>query len=253
MDFVELSLVLHDVGPRRIEVMKAVRVLNPGLSPAAAKQLIEVTPVVIHRTPWLDRMNEIGLELLALEAEVTILFPDNGQEPPKVMVPELEVPMEIPPAALAALRGAGLLLSEPDSHGVSVAKPRHVPGNSLPDYESHWDGRDGVIVDTPVASLFGKNERWFVEVLEYVPGPGPGDFLHEYAQVEEAVADVLDYFFGDPSRMQLCRDYQRPTPEEAMGSDRTDEPCRVPGCSDQRVTFSAFCPDHHDQMLRAEL
>jgi hypothetical protein len=33
------------------------------------------------------------------------------------------------------------------------------------------------------------------------PGPGPGDFTREFDTPDEAVSDILDYFFGDSERM----------------------------------------------------
>jgi hypothetical protein len=39
--------------------------------------------------------------------------------------------------------------------------------------------------------------------VDYIPDPGPGDFVNEWNSIDEALEDILDFFFGDPSRMQL--------------------------------------------------
>jgi hypothetical protein len=44
-----------------------------------------------------------------------------------------------------------------------------------------------------------------VTVEESIPSPGPGDFLNRWPTAEEAIDDVLDYYFGDPSRMEPLR------------------------------------------------
>jgi hypothetical protein len=63
----------------------------------------------------------------------------------------------------------------------------------------------GVIVDAPCPWLHFADGRWVVTVHEYVPGPGPGDFVNRWATCEEAVADILDYLLGDPSRTSVKR------------------------------------------------
>jgi hypothetical protein len=45
--------------------------------------------------------------------------------------------------------------------------------------------------------------KWVVTVHEYIPGPGPGDFVNVWDTPEEAVADILDYLLGDPARMRV--------------------------------------------------
>jgi hypothetical protein len=43
--------------------------------------------------------------------------------------------------------------------------------------------------------------RWVIDAVDHVPGPGPGDFVDRRDTPEEAVADILEFFFGDPRRM----------------------------------------------------
>jgi hypothetical protein len=85
-----------------------------------------------------------------------------------------------------------------------IEKPIGVRGNSIPDKDV-WMGfktHDDRESDAPALWLFADNANWVVLLHEYVPGPGPGDFRHTYACLGDAIADVLDYYFGNPDRMQ---------------------------------------------------
>jgi hypothetical protein len=85
--------------------------------------------------------------------------------------------------------------------GVTVVKPAAVAGHSLPGLAE----ASGGFLDAPGLYLHGDGGRWFVTSHDYVPGPGPGDFVNEWATPEEAVADVLDFYFGSPARMEIKR------------------------------------------------
>jgi hypothetical protein len=114
--------------------------------------------------------------------------------------------MKIPKHCLDQLLAAGLLVSKPyiaARGGVTVAKPATVPGNSIPGYECHWGWSEGIIIDAPCVGLQYEAKQWVVTVHEYIPGPGPGDFVNRWDTPEQAVADVLDYLLGDPVRMQI--------------------------------------------------
>ncbi|MBZ0189091.1 MAG: hypothetical protein K8F91_22795, partial [Candidatus Obscuribacterales bacterium] len=45
--------------------------------------------------------------------------------------------------------------------------------------------------------------RWIVRGQEHIPTPGPGDFENEWSTPEEAIKDILEFYFGDPGRMNL--------------------------------------------------
>lgn len=118
----------------------------------------------------------------------------------------------IPEQNLDRLRAAGLLISEPfvPNHvafpdGVIVAKPAAVAGHSLPDYEAWWGFPDGILLDAPGLWLHSDGSKWFVTSHDYVPGPGPGDFVNVWDSPEEAVTDILDFYFGSPARMDVKR------------------------------------------------
>lgn len=117
--------------------------------------------------------------------------------------------MLIPDDHLQRLRDAGLLVSEqpfvsghvafPDGH--IVGKPREAGGNGIAGMETRWGSRSGAIVDAPAVYFHREDDTWVVTVCEWVPGPGPGDFEHRHRSAEQAVADIVDYFFGSPARM----------------------------------------------------
>jgi hypothetical protein len=115
--------------------------------------------------------------------------------------------MIIPSDILDRLRNVGLLVSEPfvATHvaypdGCVIAKPATVRGNHIAGYEGYWGDGD-ILIDAPSLFFHADPEEWIVTAHEYVPGPGPGDFVHCFPNPDAAVADILDFFFGDPSRM----------------------------------------------------
>jgi hypothetical protein len=119
--------------------------------------------------------------------------------------------MRVPERCLDKLRAAGLLVSDPyvPNHlaypdGVMAAKPASIRGNSIPGYESYW-GVGGPLVDAPSLVLHCDGDKWLLTSHDYVPGPGPGDFVNEWDSPDQAIADILAFFFGDPSRMEVKR------------------------------------------------
>jgi hypothetical protein len=119
--------------------------------------------------------------------------------------------MKVPEHCLNRLRAAGLLVSEPyvPNHvawpdGVAVGKPESVRGNCIPGTKAYW-GASGPVVDAPCPCLHfdSRSGKWVVTVHEYIPGPGPGDFVNVWDTPEEAVADILDYLLGDAARMRV--------------------------------------------------
>lgn len=116
----------------------------------------------------------------------------------------------IPVQYLDELGAAGLLLSEPFDprsrcpDGVIVCKPASVAGHSLPGFAARW-GATEIRLDAPPLLLHSVGDEWFVTSHDYIPGPGPGDFVDVWNSPEEAVADILDFFFGSPARMEVKR------------------------------------------------
>jgi len=106
---------------------------------------------------------------------------------------------------LQSLRERGLFVSQPyiKGHvlefGVKIGKPTSVPGNFIPEFETAYDDTK---MNAPILTLFSTGDLWFTHVQEHIPNPGAGDFTNEWSSPEDAITDILDYFFGDPSRMK---------------------------------------------------
>ena len=122
----------------------------------------------------------------------------------------------IPEQYLDRLRAAGLLVSEPFVHnhvaypdGVIIGKPASLRGHSIPGYECWWGGDGGcdlgAMLDAPGLRFHSDGGKWFVTAHECIPGPGPGDFVNEWGTADEAVADILDFYFGGAARMDAYR------------------------------------------------
>jgi hypothetical protein len=118
---------------------------------------------------------------------------------------------------IARLTSAGLNVSGPDEYPAehelffSISKPKTTPGNTIPSKEV-WYGlaqEDDRDTDAPSLRLTTDNGRWIVSHSAHIPGPGPGDFSHTYDRLEEAVGDVLDFYFGDSARMKVIWDSKR--------------------------------------------
>jgi hypothetical protein len=113
----------------------------------------------------------------------------------------------VPEHCIVKLRERGLFVSPPfrSDHygypdGVVVGKPRGVGSNCVAGYRFCW-GLEGTTLDAPTAYLHGDGIAWFVTVRIWIGGPGPGDFVRQFARPEEAADDIIDFYFGDPSRM----------------------------------------------------
>lgn len=111
---------------------------------------------------------------------------------------------------LDILINAGLHVSPPVKafcDGVWVGKPTTTAGNCIPEYEE-----DGYTIfgedappemDAPMLKFYKAEENtWIVRGEDYAGVPGPGDFANEWETAKEAIEDILDFYFGDPKRMQ---------------------------------------------------
>ncbi len=72
--------------------------------------------------------------------------------------------------------------------GYNIQKPDELCGNT----------REG---SAPSSIICEKDGEWIFEVHCYTPGPGPGDFTLSFPSLDSAIDSVLDYYFGDPIRM----------------------------------------------------
>ena len=103
---------------------------------------------------------------------------------------------------LQKLKDAGLHISRPIpcyNYGNRVYKPKDVKGNSFPENIHGPFPRE---MDAPDLVLFREGNLWIVNHHTGVPHMVPGDFVTYWSSIEEAMEDVLDYFFGNPRRMQ---------------------------------------------------
>ncbi len=106
---------------------------------------------------------------------------------------------------LQQLQDRELYVSDPFSaghnmaNGVWIAKPTAVEGNCVSDYEGTCAG---VLIDAPEVLLLPTKEGWVVWNQEHIPTSGPGDFKNVWQTQKEAVDDILDFYFGNPERME---------------------------------------------------
>ena len=113
---------------------------------------------------------------------------------------------KIPENQLNRLRNAGLFISEPapSTHVmpdfVSINKPKEVNGNCIPNFSTKYDIDGKVEFDAPYVTLHF-DQKWIVEAMDHAPTLGPGDLVNQWETIEEAVNDILDFYFGDPERM----------------------------------------------------
>lgn len=136
----------------------------------------------------------------------------------------------IPEQYIKRLQSAGLFVSNPwpSAHvfpdHILVGKPVGVPGNSIPEYTTSFGLTNRIEFDAPPIRLFSDGEAWFVLAEEYCPGPGPGDFSDEWKTAEEAVDDILDFYFGNSERMEAKAEARKRVIRE---SDNTDSAKRA--------------------------
>lgn len=103
------------------------------------------------------------------------------------------------------LQQSGLFVSNPfpSGHywedGVIVGKPTRTKGNSIAGFKF---GVDDIEMDAPDVILFSDGNHWYVVAQEGVPAPAEGDFTNKWRSADEAVDDILDFYFGSPDRMQ---------------------------------------------------
>jgi hypothetical protein len=140
----------------------------------------------------------------------------------------------IPESLLKKLREAGLFVSRPYSpthgwpDGVRVGKPMAIPGNCIPGYEPGYavmgDAPVPPDMDAPMVVLFSPVPgTWVVYAVDGAGGLLSGDFINEWHSPEEAVQDVLAFYFGDPIRMLAkakARKHPVISPDSDTGSKR---------------------------------
>ncbi|MDY7807334.1 hypothetical protein [Burkholderia stagnalis] len=121
--------------------------------------------------------------------------------------------------SIDGLRNLGLCLSDepsfaPDHRaypsGYLVIKPASVQGNALPGFRGGF--RNGHVLDetdAPAPVIWNSSGRWRVAVQLFAPGPGPGDFVKEFADEAEAVHFIVQYFFHETPEFSARLAYDR--------------------------------------------
>ncbi|MBX3076082.1 hypothetical protein KF728_21300 [Candidatus Obscuribacterales bacterium] len=109
---------------------------------------------------------------------------------------------------LNALRARGLHISSPIAafgDGVYVCKPTSTPGNKLTRPVGQYIAIDDDVpcpdIDAPMLRLLSENGKWIVDAQDSAGGMGGADFVNEWSSAEDAIADICDFYFGDPARM----------------------------------------------------
>jgi hypothetical protein len=62
-------------------------------------------------------------------------------------------------------------------------------------------GRSKIPIEDSTLVLYqpADSDDWVLRMWEYVPGPGPTDFVCSFRSPDEAIAAVTDFFFGTPT------------------------------------------------------
>ncbi len=107
---------------------------------------------------------------------------------------------------LERIRNSGLIVSRTafgkSSTSYDICKPISVSGNTRKNYQMSILIDSGKIrCDAPITTLSFKENVWIFYLGEWPPGPGRGDFELTFPTLKTAVDSILDYYFGDPSRM----------------------------------------------------
>lgn len=116
-------------------------------------------------------------------------------------------PMHLSPESINKIRALGLdVNSDPQfapnhssfPNGYVVIKPTSTPGNHVPGWEGWFKDHRGVetVTDAPGVYVWYKGAAWRYAVLNYVPGPGPGDFRRSTTNEVELLRKIEEYFFS---------------------------------------------------------
>ena len=58
-------------------------------------------------------------------------------------------------------------------------------------------------IDASTVMLELRDDKvWQVVAVEFIGGASSSDFVNEWFTGEEAVSDILDFYFGDPKKME---------------------------------------------------
>jgi len=125
--------------------------------------------------------------------------PENLKHPPERLLTW---------AAVSALRDRGLHVENhpfyPPDHvafpsGYLVILPSSVPGNRIYTVGTQYIDleRKTQVTQMPTVQFWSDGKQWQLCVAEYIPGPGPGDFIEHFDSETAAVTALMHYFFDE--------------------------------------------------------
>jgi|LakMenEpi03Aug12_release.lakeMendotaPanAssembly.Ray.scaffolds.fasta_scaffold93980_2 hypothetical protein len=110
---------------------------------------------------------------------------------------------------LDQLRAAGLFVSHPIpafGGGYWICKPNSTPGNNAPGLDFGFITLEPEPpcpeLDAPMLKFMFRMGQWIVDGIDEGGSPESADFSNKWSTPSEAVRDILDFYFGDPTRMQ---------------------------------------------------
>ena len=122
------------------------------------------------------------------------------------------------------LESKGLVLFGKKRDLIMVCKPLTTQGNCIKGRIStpicEFEEVNGKFVlkedqfetDAPVLGIFIEKNGYRVQVWQWVPGPGPGDFQLIVSSEEEAFEATINYFFEQNEHFQAYRKYHLENP-----------------------------------------
>ena len=118
------------------------------------------------------------------------------------------------------LESKGLVLFGKERDLIMVCKPITTIGNCIewkitsPIVEFELNDNDLIPkknqfkTDAPVLGIFIEEKGFKVQVWQWVPGPGPGDFETFVTSEEEVYEHTINYFFEDNTYFEAYRNYE---------------------------------------------
>lgn len=108
--------------------------------------------------------------------------------------------------------------------GYMISKPASAGGNYLPDYKCY--GSNHVLYNSPSCYLHEKDGKFIVTVHETlgVLIVGFGDFVKEFDDLDSAIQEILNYYFGDPTPMLKQNRFLLEAWNEAKQQEPNKEP-----------------------------
>jgi hypothetical protein len=85
----------------------------------------------------------------------------------------------------------GLLIQINNSGNIFIGKPHGMGGRVVDGYDGLWEG--DIRISCPAIKIYQDNGKWIVSVWQHRPGPGPGDFRHEHADLRGCVKEALEW------------------------------------------------------------